>query len=180
MWLPSLHPSTGRSWPPRRQVVLSGGEGKPAAAPPPAPGTVTAMVARIDSRNRRGPYERGRLLRRAATRFGEGAARSVVLSGGEGKPAAAPPPAPSTVTAMVARIDSRNWRGPYERGRLLRRAATRFGEGAARDPIWRGSSPVGAIGVVRFGAVVPLAACRRVIRLWKSVLCTADLFLIRF
>uniref|UniRef100_A0A0E0AND6 Uncharacterized protein n=1 Tax=Oryza glumipatula TaxID=40148 RepID=A0A0E0AND6_9ORYZ len=38
------------------------------------------MVARIDSRNRRGLYERGRLLRRAATRFGEGAARSVPLA----------------------------------------------------------------------------------------------------
>ncbi|KAF2948799.1 hypothetical protein DAI22_01g061100 [Oryza sativa Japonica Group] len=34
---------------------------------------------------------------------------------------------------MVAQIDSRNWQGPYERGRLLRRAATRFGEGAARS-----------------------------------------------
>lgn len=60
--------------------MLSGGEGKPAAAPPPAPGTVTAMVAQIDSRNWQGPYERGRLLRRAATRFGEGAARSVPLA----------------------------------------------------------------------------------------------------
>jgi hypothetical protein len=104
-----------------------------------------------------------------------------VLSGGEGKPAAAPPPAPGTVTAMVAQIDSRNWQGPYERGRLLRRAATRFGEGAARSVPLASSDLVLSCPLRRAGAssVSGNRYCALLIcfsSVSESVLCTADLF----
>uniref|UniRef100_A0A0E0LJJ6 Uncharacterized protein n=1 Tax=Oryza punctata TaxID=4537 RepID=A0A0E0LJJ6_ORYPU len=56
---------------------------------------------------------------------------------------------------MVARISSRNRRPPYAV--------------EASNSIWRGSSPIGAIGVAGFCADVPLVACRRrrVIRIWN-------------